>query len=129
MGDFLRIFLIFNIFLYLCFSKDSFLTKYEYAKMLYENPRGVGCHLCHGRDAKGLVIARYKQKGKIKELRAPDITKIDFKKFYKKLRSKKVRSVMPSYFLTRSEIKALYFYIKNIKRWFLKKDLWVLFKM
>lgn len=32
---------------------NSFITKYEYGKMLFNNPRGIGCNNCHGDDARG----------------------------------------------------------------------------
>jgi len=93
---------------------DSFITKYEYAKMLYENPRGVGCNNCHGKYGKGKVIATYKHKKKLLKLKAPDITKLPYEKFFKTLNSKKNSGAMPKYFLTSSEIKALYYYIKKV---------------
>ncbi len=93
---------------------DSFITRFEYAKMLYENPRGVGCHYCHGLKGEGKIIAKYIEKGKKRYLKAPDIRDVEYKRFYKKLNSKKFKSAMPSYFLTRSEIKTLYYYIKMI---------------
>lgn len=97
-------------------AEDSFITKFEYSKMLYENPRGVGCIKCHGKKGEGKVISRYRIKKKIYKLRAPDIRNVDFKKFYKVLNSKKTKGAMPKYFLTRSEIKALYFYIKTVNK-------------
>jgi len=97
------------------FSEDSFITKWEYSSMLYKNPRGIGCYLCHGINAKGKIIAFYKHKGKKRVLKAPDITKIPFKRFYKVLSSNKNLGIMPAYFLTRKEIKALYFYVKKVK--------------
>ena len=39
--------IIFFTFL-LAFSKD-FITDIEYGKMLYKNPRGVGCNKCHAK--------------------------------------------------------------------------------
>ena len=46
-------------------SKDlSFITDYEYGRELYKNPRGIGCNECHGEKAEGMIIARYKSKGK-----------------------------------------------------------------
>ncbi len=112
-GFSLRIVLISLVFT-LLYAEDSFITPFEYAKMLYESPRGVGCNLCHGSKGRGKTIARYKKRKELKELKAPDITSVDFKTFYKKLNSRKKRSAMPTYFLTRDEIKALYFYIKKV---------------
>jgi len=90
---------------------ESFITKMEYAKMLYSNPRGIGCILCHGKKGEGSIIAKYKNKGKVKELRAPAINKLSKKKFFKALRGS--NSVMPRYFLTKDEIEVLYFYVTS----------------
>ncbi|WP_187648242.1 c-type cytochrome [Nitrosophilus labii] len=109
----MRIVLLFILLISL-FADDSFITRYEYAKMLYENPRGIGCQHCHGVKGEGSIIAKYKDKKGVKYLKAPDIRDVDYKRFYKKLNSRKIKSAMPSYFLTRSEIKTLYYYIKMI---------------
>lgn len=92
---------------------EDFITKMEYAKMLYYNPRGIGCNLCHGNKAKGSIIARYKVKGKRKILRAPAINNLDFQDFSKAL--KIPHKVMPTYFLTNQEISVLYFYVTSTK--------------
>lgn len=39
---------------------NSFITKYEYGKMLYNNPRGIGCNNCHGDDARGKKLVEFK---------------------------------------------------------------------
>ncbi len=95
--------------------EDSFITDYEYAKMLYENPRGIGCDKCHGEDASGKTIASYfdgKKKKKI-YIKAPDIRMIDRKRFFKSF--KKNHSIMPTYFLTSDEIESLYRYVQKQK--------------
>ncbi|MFK5881149.1 MAG: cytochrome c [Sulfurospirillum sp.] len=90
---------------------EDFITKMEYAKMLYYNPRGIGCNLCHGKSGQGSIIARYKNKGKRKVLRAPKISRLGFVSFSKAL--KKRHKVMPTYFLTDKEIAILYFYVTS----------------
>ena len=90
---------------------EDFITKMEYAKMLYSNPRGIGCILCHGEKGEGSIIAKYKHKGKQKELIAPAINELSKDKFFKALQDSD--SVMPKYFLTNSEIEALYFYVTS----------------
>ena len=40
---------------------NSFITKYEYGKMLYNNPRGIGWNSCHGNDARGRKMVDFKQ--------------------------------------------------------------------
>ena len=95
----------------------DFITKTEYAKMLYLNPRGIGCDKCHGAKGEGSLISKYKHfekktnKTVDDELRAPKINDIDFESF--KAALTKPKGVMPSYFLTDEETTILYEYITN----------------
>ena len=95
----------------------DFITKTEYAKMLYLNPRGIGCDKCHGAKGEGSLISKYKHFDKQTnktvddELRAPKINDIDFESF--KAALTKPKGVMPSYFLTDEETTILYEYITN----------------
>lgn len=95
----------------------DFITKTEYAKMLYLNPRGIGCDKCHGAKGEGSLISKYKHLDKKTnktvddELRAPKINDIDFESF--KAALTKPKGVMPSYFLTDEETTILYEYITN----------------
>lgn len=95
---------------------DAFITTYEYGQMLYNNPRGIGCNKCHGDDAKGRFLSKYIGK-KDKEIvvTAPDITSVSFEVFLKKLNSQNIKKslIMPTYFLTPSELKSLYMYITS----------------
>ena len=96
----------------------SFITKYEYGEMLYENPRGIGCSKCHGNKAQGSLIASYKtSKGEDKQIYAPKISDVTWAKFKKVLNNKKnSSSVMPTYFLTNEELVSIHFYITNLKK-------------
>lgn len=115
---------------------NSFITKYEYGKMLYNNPRGIGCNSCHGNNANGKRIVSFKHEYNKKvhdcELVIPNIKDVDYDTFVNKINSKKNKkkkfdkkevcekliyysSVMPTYFLVDEEIKAIYYYIKNLK--------------
>ena len=116
---------------------NSFITKYEYGKMLYNNPRGIGCNSCHGNDARGRKMVDFKQETRDKKiyncsLVVPDIKDIDYKTFSTKVNSKKnpnlkfekdqvcekliyYANVMPTYFLVEDEIDAIYYYIQNLK--------------
>ncbi|OUT15050.1 hypothetical protein B9N63_01805 [Campylobacter concisus] len=95
----------------------DFITKTEYAKMLYLNPRGIGCDKCHGAKGEGSLISKYKHFDKKTnktvddELRAPKINDIEFESF--KAALTKPKGVMPSYFLTDEETTILYEYITN----------------
>ena len=90
---------------------EDFITKMEYAKMLYSNPRGIGCDKCHGAKGEGGLIATYTVKGKKKELRAPAINALDKAVFFKAL--ERQSGIMPTYFLTRQELESLYYYVTN----------------
>ncbi len=100
---------IFLCFLTLSLCAEDFITKMEYAKMLYSNPRGIGCDKCHGQKGEGKIIARYKHKGKRKVLKAPKINNLSKKKFIKALQKR--HKVMPTYFLTKQEINSLYYFL------------------
>ncbi len=92
------------------FDNEGFITFKEYGKNLYENPRGIGCHHCHGTKGEGNIIAHYKHKGNAKTLSAPAINRLEFNAFAKSLDSQKI-GVMPRYYLTPKEIQAIYFYL------------------
>ena len=62
---------------------QDFISKPEYAQMLYQNPRGIGCDKCHGKKGEGMIIAKYKHKGKRKILEAPRINNLTKERFYK----------------------------------------------
>jgi len=106
--------------LFLLAKEEWFITKFEYGKMLYNNPRGISCAKCHGKYAQGKIIAKYyviKNGKKILQIiKAPNIQHISFKKFKKQLFHKKL-SIMPIYnYLTNQEINAIYFYIQSLTR-------------
>lgn len=109
-----------------CVFASDFITKNEYAKMLYSNPRGIGCDKCHGKKGEGALIAKFKHFDKKSnrmvdgELKAPRINNLDFWKFSEAL--KRPKDVMPSYFLTDEETLLLYEYVKNFNDDKDKKD-------
>jgi hypothetical protein len=96
-------------------NNKNIANKFNYGKMLYENPRGIKCIKCHGIYGQEKIISRYKHKGIDKKLIAPAINNISFKKFRKKLyfRSK---TIMPSYFFTDDEIRHIYNYLSKVSR-------------
>ena len=98
-------------------SNDNlFITDYEYGQMLYNNPRGIGCIKCHGKNGKKKIIAEYSHKEKEVKIYAPDIDNISLEKFMKFLKNKRsTKSIMPTYFLTSEEIKSIHLYITNRK--------------
>jgi cytochrome c553 len=90
-------------------AQESFITQYEYGKMLYQNPRGIGCVHCHGKQGRGAVIAQYTHQKKRHILSAPRIDNLHYRVFQKAFKAERdSHSVMPMYHLTDMEIQALY---------------------
>ncbi|QCD52933.1 c-type cytochrome [Campylobacter sp. RM16192] len=110
---------LFSLLFGYLFASD-FITKTEYAKMLYSNPRGIGCDKCHGKKGEGALIAKFrrfdKKLNKVvdDELRAPRINDLDFWTFQKAVVSPK--GMMPTYFLTDEEMVLLYEYVINFNK-------------
>jgi len=105
------------LFLFSLFSSifaEDFITEAEYAKLLYENPRGVGCSSCHGSKGEGKVLATYIEKGIKKNLEAPPINNLSYEMFKEGI--SKPSKIMPSYFLTNFESQSLYRYISSFKK-------------
>ncbi len=95
-------------------AETSFITPMEYASQLYKNPRGIGCQHCHGDRGQGKLVATYIHKKKKKEFRGPAIDSLDFDKFYQALN--RAKKGMPRYYLTKKEVKALYFFLQQDKQ-------------
>jgi len=98
---------------------EDFISHFEYGQMLYENPRGVACEKCHGHKGEGGVISRYKDSnGKIRLLRAPAIYTLTFSQFYRPFTSEghRRKDLMPTYHLTREEVRAIYDYLKTVNQ-------------
>ena len=108
----MRYLLLFTFPIFL-FGATSFITPLEYASQLYKNPRGIGCHHCHGEKGEGKLVANYIHKNKKKSFKGPTINSLDFNTFYKALNKRK--NGMPRYFLTKKEVQALYFFLQENK--------------
>jgi len=94
---------------------EDYISEFEYGQMLYQNPRGVSCVPCHGDHGEGAIIASYQgNRGEKCRLMGPDIRQVSFERFQKIL--SKGPGVMPRYFLTDTEAKALYTYIQEAER-------------
>jgi len=93
---------------------EDFISQFEYGQMLYQNPRGVSCVPCHGDRGEGALIARYRENGKTVELKGPDIRQATLRQIKEAVSTGP--GVMPRYFLTDTEIKALYAYIREAER-------------
>ena len=102
--------------------QESFLSTVEYGRMLYRNPRGISCQQCHGQGGKGgQKIAKYYDKKKNpKLLRGVDIRDYSFEELkaslnneYKENNRTKYHKIMPIYYLTDEEVKAIYTYLQE----------------
>jgi len=92
---------------------ESFISNDEYAKMLYKNPRGIGCDKCHGEHGEGKEISSYISGNNKISLIGPRINNLSIKKFRKAL--EKGKRLMPEYFLTDVEKVYLYYYLTKQK--------------
>ncbi|MBZ7939356.1 MULTISPECIES: c-type cytochrome [Campylobacter] len=96
---------------------SDFITPREYAKMLYENPRGISCKKCHGNDGSEQILGYYLKKGIKTPYKIPSIQNLSFEKFKNSLNQiKNAKSIMPNYSLTNEEIISLYNYISQFNK-------------
>ncbi|MBU1666792.1 cytochrome c [bacterium] len=103
-------------------TEESFLSTVEYGKLLYINPRGISCAKCHGEKGKGgQKIAKYYDKEKnpkilkgvdIREYSLEDL-KASLKNEYKENNQRKRHKIMPMYYLTDKEVKAIHTYLQS----------------
>ena len=89
---------------------EDFISDYEYGEMLYANPRGVSCSQCHGKIGEGKTIVAYKDENGKQLLRGSDIRKDSLSTMIKAVNS--YHQIMPRYYLTNEEVKAIYDYLK-----------------
>jgi len=97
---------------------DSFLSNDEYAKMLFKNPRGIACSVCHGQRGEGGVLTTYTieidGKKVVQTVEAPRINDLGVKEFIKAFEKKK--RYMPRYYLTDKELAYIYFYLTKQRK-------------
>lgn len=96
------------------YGETTFITEFEYASQLYKNPRGIGCHNCHGDKGEGKLVATYMDKNVTKKFEPPAINRLDFDEFYISLNERK--KGMPRYYLTKKEVQALYLYLQENRK-------------
>ncbi|MEY4504460.1 MAG: hypothetical protein RL154_754 [Pseudomonadota bacterium] len=90
-------------------AEESFINQYEYGEMLYKHPRGVGCDKCHGEYGDGKELGTYQKKQKTILIVAPVLKDLNSTAMLEA--TKKKRGVMPTYFLTQTEINAIVYYL------------------
>lgn len=89
------------------------MSHYEYGEMLYANPRGVSCTKCHGKKGEGKVIVTYRYEKREYNITSPNIRETGFQEMLGALG--KSHRIMPRYYLTDEEVKAIYDYLHSNK--------------
>jgi mono/diheme cytochrome c family protein len=105
--------------LVLC-AEESFISDYEYGEMLYTNPRGVSCSECHGKNGEGKTIVEYQDIDGKKAIKGSDIRKKTLEEMINAVSS--YHKVMPRYYLTDDEVKAIYDFLKKKNEDYLKTN-------
>ena len=100
-------------------ANEDFISHYEYGEMLYNNPRGVSCSQCHGQNGEGEVIVKYQDEEGKKVIRGSDIRRKSLSTMTSSLNS--YHTIMPLYYLTDEEVKAIYDYIQKKNEAYLSK--------
>jgi mono/diheme cytochrome c family protein len=105
--------------------QESFLSSVEYGRMLYSNPRGISCKQCHGERGKGgqTIAKYYDKKRNPKILRGVDITSFSFEDLKASLKNEYKENnriirhkIMPMYYLTDEEVKAIYDFLQYMNK-------------
>ena len=91
--------------------EEDFISHYEYGEMLYANPRGVSCAQCHGQSGEGQTIVEYRDIHGKQALTGSDIRKNSLSEMIKAVNT--YHKIMPRYYLTDEEVKAIYDYIQK----------------
>ncbi len=99
-------------------ANEDFISHYEYGEMLYANPRGVSCAQCHGEDGAGTTIVEFHDMNGKQAIKGSDIRKDSLQTMIRSVNS--YHEIMPRYYLTDEEIKAIYDYLQKINKNYLK---------
>ena len=99
--------------------QEDFISHYDYGEMLYENPRGVSCSQCHGKKGEGQIIVEYRDIHGKQALKGSDIRKESLARMINSVNS--YHQVMPRYYLTDDEVKAIYDYLQIVNSEYLSK--------
>ncbi len=92
-------------------ANEDFISHYEYGEMLYNNPRGVSCSQCHGKDGAGTTIVEFRDIHGKQAIKGSDIRKDSLQAMIKSVSS--YHEIMPRYYLTDEEVKAIYDYLQK----------------
>lgn len=111
-----RLWLLFPLLL--C-GQEDFISHYEYGEMLYANPRGISCAQCHGESGEGKIIVEYRDIHGKQALKGSDIRRESLSDMINSVNN--YHKVMPRYYLTNEEVKAIYDYLQVINSKYLEK--------
>jgi mono/diheme cytochrome c family protein len=103
----------------LTYAEEDFISHYEYGEMLYNNPRGVSCSQCHGASGEGKKIVEFRDIHGKQAIEGSDIRKEPLSRMLNSVNS--YHEIMPRYYLTEKEVKAIYDYIQEKNRKYLSK--------
>lgn len=92
-------------------AQEDFISHYEYGEMLYSNPRGVSCAQCHGQIGEGEIIVEFHDINGKQVIKGSDIREDTLEMMIKSLNN--YHEIMPRYYLTDEEVKAIYDYIQK----------------
>jgi mono/diheme cytochrome c family protein len=99
----------------LLLAEEDFISDFEYGQMLYNNPRGISCAECHGKNGEGKEIVEYRDiHDKTKVIRGSDIRDISLEEIEAIVARN--HPVMPKYYLTHEEVEAIYYFIQEKNR-------------
>jgi mono/diheme cytochrome c family protein len=98
-------------------ASEDFISHYEYGEMLYNNPRGVSCAQCHGEDGSGTIIVELKDKHATNTISGSDIRKKSLDVMIESVN--RYHEIMPRYYLTDEEIRAIYDFIQKKNKLYL----------
>ena len=93
---------------------EDFISDYEYGQMLYLYPRGVSCVECHGDAGEGKVIAEFRDIHGAEQIIGPDIRTKTLVEMQEALNA--YHKIMPRYYLTDEEVKAIYDFLQEKNR-------------
>ena len=96
--------------LILC-GQEDFISHYEYGEMLYANPRGVSCAECHGKNGEGQTIVEFRDIHGKQQLKGADIRTKTLEEMIEAVNN--YHEIMPRYYLTNDEVKAMYDYLQK----------------
>ena len=101
--------------------QEDFISHYEYGEMLYANPRGVSCAQCHGKSGEGQTIVEFRDIHGKQALKGSDIRKDSLEDMIRSVNN--YHKIMPRYYLTDEEVKAIYDYLQKKNEVYLSKFL------